>query len=177
MNISLSGNSGSGDCRQEFWLAGEDLQNVGREPRGCLASWTGNLLQNLIFTLILMVQGARPWPWGGWVRTRMRKETERGKAKEVHCNRRHVKKRKKKERERERSGEKVLLLQQPLQATSPPGCSGTHAAVGALGQRHKPKNKHQHVLLLLRKARWCQVGVATCKEGKALIREKLQLAL
>lgn len=60
MNISLSGNSGSGDCRQEFWLAGEDLQNVGREPRGCLASWTGNLLQNLIFTLIFIVPGALP---------------------------------------------------------------------------------------------------------------------
>lgn len=45
MNISLSGNSGSGDCRQEFWLAREDLQNVGSEPRGCLASRAGNLLQ------------------------------------------------------------------------------------------------------------------------------------
>lgn len=29
---------------------------------------------------------------GGGVRTRMRRETERGKAKEVHCNRRHVEK-------------------------------------------------------------------------------------
>lgn len=174
MNISLSGNSGSGDCRQEFWLAGEDLQNVGREPRGCLASWTGNSLQNLIFTLILMVQGTCPWPWGGGVRTRMRRETERGKAKEVHCNRRLVKKKRKK---KERDPGESALQQQPFQATSPPGCSGTHAAVGALGQRHKPENKHQHVLLLLRKARWCQVGVATCKEGKALIRENLQLAL
>lgn len=52
-----------------------------------------------------MVQGARPWPWGGWVRTRMRKETERGKAKEVHCNRRHVKKKGEKKREREIRGE------------------------------------------------------------------------
>lgn len=45
MNISLSGNSGSGDCRQERWLAREDLQNFGKEPRGSLASRVGNLLQ------------------------------------------------------------------------------------------------------------------------------------
>lgn len=82
MNISLSGNSGSGDCRQEFWLAGEDLQNVGREPRGCLASWTGNLLQNLIFTLILMVQGARPWPWEGGEGTGQDKNEEGNRERE-----------------------------------------------------------------------------------------------
>lgn len=52
MKISLSGNSGSGDFQQEFWLAREDLQNVGSEPKDCLASTTGNFLQKPIFTLI-----------------------------------------------------------------------------------------------------------------------------
>lgn len=44
MNISLSGNSGSGGSQQEFWLAREDLQNVGGCPGGCLASSAGNSL-------------------------------------------------------------------------------------------------------------------------------------
>jgi len=44
MNIALSGNSGSGGSQQEFWLAREDLQNVGGCPGGCLASSAGNSL-------------------------------------------------------------------------------------------------------------------------------------
>lgn len=102
----------------------------------------------------------------------MRRETERGKAKEVHCNRRHVKKKEKKERAREIREKVPLQQQQPFQATSPPGCSGTHAAVGALGQRHKPENKHQHVLWLLRKA-----PSRSCNMQRRKSREKLQLAL
>lgn len=79
------------------------MQNVGSEPRGCLASRTGNLLQNLIFTLIFIVQGARRRLGGrGGVRKRMRRGTERGKATEVHSNRRHVKKKKKRREIREK---------------------------------------------------------------------------
>lgn len=146
MNISLSGNSGSGDCRQEFWLAGEDLQNVGCEPRGCLASWTGNLLQNLIFTLIFIVQGARPWLEG---EGRMRRETERGKATEVHSNRRHVKEKKKKGERSERKCEAAagLFRQQVLQAA---------AACTWLGGSGSPAQAAQRVLLLLRRALWYQ---------------------
>lgn len=45
MNISLSGNSGSGGSQQEFWLATDDLLSVGTEPGGCLESRAGNLLR------------------------------------------------------------------------------------------------------------------------------------
>lgn len=55
----------------------------------------------------------------------MRRGTERGKATEVHSNRRHVKKKKK-----ARDPGESVRQQQDFQATSPPGCSGTHAAVG-----------------------------------------------
>lgn len=89
-------------------MAGEDSQNVGREPRGCLASWTGNFAAKSHLhphidgtgCTSVAVEG------GGGVRTRMRRETERGKV--VDCNRRHVKekKKKKKESERARSGRK-----------------------------------------------------------------------
>lgn len=58
----------------------------------------------------------------------MRRETERGKATEVHSNRRHVKKKGEKKKARD-PGESVRR-QKDFQATSPPGCSGTHAAAG-----------------------------------------------
>lgn len=99
----------------------------------------------------------------------MRRETERGKAAEVHSNRRHVKKKK-----GERSGRKCEAAA---------GLSGNKSSrlqrhargCGALGQRHKQKNKPQRVLLLLRRGLWCQnksvlqhaiegkLGGATCK--------------
>lgn len=102
----------------------------------------------------------------------MRRETERGKAKEVHCNRRHVKEKKKKGKKKERSdpGESALQ-QQPFQATSPPAAAARSRLRGLRVSGTSPEKKPQHVLLLLRKARRCQVGVATCKEGKALIRD------
>lgn len=90
MNISLSGNSGSGDCRQEFWLAREDLQNVGSKPGGCLASRVGNLLQTSSspsypqHKVHFHSWGRGPEKNGGG--------KQRGRDGEVHCNTGHMKK-------------------------------------------------------------------------------------